>query len=121
MAPSVVVPGPDVIQVALVDPVAGPIVAPPPTPEPPKPEPVSVAPSEESGVKITPPKTPKKPPKQEERKKQPATTTAALPYAAVGTSGLQGQISLDSNFEFTYYLLLVRNRVAQNWAPPAGL
>ena len=26
-----------------------------------------------------------------------------------------------SDFEFTYYLMLVRNRVAQNWAPPAGL
>jgi outer membrane biosynthesis protein TonB len=25
------------------------------------------------------------------------------------------------DFEFTYYLMLVRNRVAQNWAPPAGI
>jgi protein TonB len=122
MAPTVIVPGPDVIQVALVDPVSGPIIAPPPTPEPLKQEPVSVAPTEETGVKITPPKPPKKPPKPTVPKdEQPATTSAALPYAAVGTTGLKGQISVDSNFEFTYYLLLLRNRVAQNWAPPAGL
>ena len=26
-----------------------------------------------------------------------------------------------ADFEFTYYLVLIRNRIATNWAPPAGL
>jgi outer membrane biosynthesis protein TonB len=35
---------------------------------------------------------------------------------------LSGEVAVDaSNFEFTYYLLLVRNRVSQAWSPPTGL
>jgi protein TonB len=31
-------------------------------------------------------------------------------------------VSVDAaNFEFTYYLLVIRNRIAAVWAPPAGL
>lgn len=118
-----VVPGPEVVQVALVDPTSTTVAVQPP---PPKPEPEqSPAPevraSEDVGVKLTPPKPPKRTkPKQEER--GPETPAPALPYASVGNAGLKGQISVDAgDFEFTYYLVLVRNRVAQNWMPPAGL
>src|SRR5207244_2544923 len=46
---------------------------------------------------------------------------AALPFAAVGPPGLRGEVAVDAaDFEFTYYLMLVRNRIAQNWTPPAG-
>ena len=52
----------------------------------------------------------------------PPEAAPALPWARAGNAGLAGQIQLDSrDFEFTYYLMLVRNRVAQNWSPPAGL
>jgi protein TonB len=40
----------------------------------------------------------------------------------VGPAGLRGEVAVEAgNFEFTYYLLLVRSRVAENWSPPAGL
>lgn len=125
VAPSVIVPGPDVVQVALVDPTNSPTMAvAPPPPKPPDPEPATVQPTEETGVKIAPPKPPKPKPRAERKEPEreaPSAPAAALPYAAVGSAGLRGQVSLDTNFEFTYYLLLVRNRVAQAWAPPAGL
>ena len=57
---SLVVPGPDVIQVALLDPSAA--ITPPAPVETPEPEPATVAPVEEEGVKIETPKpTPAKP------------------------------------------------------------
>jgi protein TonB len=122
-AAPIIVPGPEVVQVALVEPTPTPS-APPPAPAPPPdataPE---IKPTEDVGVKIEKKEKPKKP-KKEEKKEPPApqSPAAALPYAAVGNAGLQGQITLDaSDFEFTYYLLLVRNRIGQNWTPPAGL
>jgi TonB family protein len=122
MAPPIVVPGPDVVQVALVDPIPGAVAQPTPAPPEPEPAPATVTPDDETGVRITPPKPQKKPAEKREEPPTPAAAPApALPLANVGTSGLRGQISLDTNFEFTYYLLLVRNRVAQSWAPPAGL
>src|SRR5213592_3269896 len=92
-----VVPGPEVVQVALVDPTSTTVAVQPP---PPKPEPEqSPAPevraSEDVGVKLTPPKPPKRTkPKQEER--APETPAPALPYASVGNAGLKGQISVDA-------------------------
>jgi len=45
-----------------------------------------------------------------------------LPSASVGSAGLKGDVSLDvHDFAFTYYLVLVRNKIAANWEPPAGL
>jgi protein TonB len=45
-----------------------------------------------------------------------------LPAAPAGPAGLTGEVAVDTgDFEFTYYLLLVRNRVAENWSPPTGL
>jgi protein TonB len=119
---SIVVPGPDVVQVALVDP--GMTTAPPPEPvvqPPPEPKAPEVKPEEDTGVKLQPEPPPKKrkPEKPREEPPQPAT---ALPSATVGSAGLKGDLSLDvKDFEFTYYLVLVRNRIAANWAPPAGI
>ena len=121
---SIVVPGPDVVQVALVDP--GMTVAPPP-PEPvvePPPEPKApeVKPEEDTGVKLKPEPPPKKKKPEKPREEQPPQPATALPSATVGSAGLKGDLSLDvKDFEFTYYLVLVRNRIAANWAPPAGL
>lgn len=118
---SLVVPGPDIVQVALLDqpPAPTPVVAPPPKPVVKEPE---IKPNEPTGVKLAKPKPPppaKQPPKKEERAPEPAA--AALPYAAVGPAGLKAQVAVDDqNFEFTYYLVLVRNRIAQNWTPPGG-
>jgi TonB family protein len=118
---SLVVPGPEVIQVALLDPSAA---IPPPAPvETPAPEPERIAPVEEEGVKIETPK-PTKPPKAQpspppRTRENPAAT---LPSEQVGPSGLKGDVNVDTgNFEFTYYLVLIRNRIASNWSPPAGM
>ncbi len=44
------------------------------------------------------------------------------PTAALGIPGLSGDVSVDaSDFEFTYYLLQVRNQIGRNWGAPAGL
>lgn len=120
---SIVVPGPDMVQVALVDPAS--LLAPAPAPEPPpkQPEPKldEIKPVEDTGVKLEPPKKKKK----EEPRPEPPPKQAeapALPTATVGSSGLRGDLSVDSgNFEFTYYLILIRNRIASNWSPPAGI
>lgn len=115
---SVIVPGPDVVQVALVDP--GAITAPAPAPaELPEAKLTEIQPVPEEGVKLKPKKPAKQKPQQS---RPPATAAAALPSAAIGNAGLKGDVAVDAaNFEFTYYLLLVRNKVASNWNPPAGL
>lgn len=117
---TIVVAGPDVVQVALLEPAApAPVVRAPTPPPPAKPRPAPVAPvkpAEEKGVRIEPPKKPK--PAEPTKQEEPAP---ALPYAAVGNAGLKGQVSVDTpDFEFTYYLMLVRNKIAQNWTPPSG-
>jgi len=119
----VVVPGPEVVQVSLVSPESeAPPQPPHPVPtQPPKHVP-TVVPERGEGVKLTPPKPPPQPPKSEPPAKSEPEVAPALPWAKVGPVGLSGQVQVDSkDFEFTYYLMLVRNRVAQNWAPPAGL
>jgi TonB family protein len=115
---SIVIAGPDVVQVALIDPVAP---APPPAPPPEKTAPVpklpDVKPEKEKGVRIAPPPKQPKPAVAHEE-----TPPPALPYAAVGNAGLRGQVAVDArDFEFTYYLMLVRNKIAQNWTPPSGI
>lgn len=123
-ASPIVIPGPDVVQVSLVDAPTTAMAV--PLPPPPKPEVPAdpIAPTDEEGVKLDPPK-PKKPEKPVEKQPDPPAErppSPALPYAAVGSSGLQGQISLDVvDFEFTYYLIQVRNEVIQNWTPPSGM
>ena len=119
--------GADVVQVALVDPRH---LAARPRPQPVvKREPetvVKLKPTDDAGVKVEPKKPSRKPPEQKveepPRETEPAPTETTIPYTALGRPGLRGQVSVDgADFEFTYYLLLVRNRVAENWSPPAGL
>lgn len=116
-----VVPGPDVVQVALMDMPSTPTppaeTTPPPKPEITKPE---IKPVDESGVKLEAPK-PKPKPAEPKRQATPAPTLK-LPSAAVGAPGLSGEVAVDApDFEFTYYLVLVRNKIAGNWTPPSGL
>src|SRR5207237_360134 len=115
---SIVVPGPDVVQVALIEPSASPVVAaPPPLPTKPAEKMPEVKPTEAQGVKIEKEKPPPKkmrqpPPDVAPPARAPAPT---LPSEAIGNAGLRGQVAVDArDFEFTYYLVLVRNRIAQN-------
>lgn len=115
---SIVIAGPDVVQVSLLDPVTA-AAAPAAAPQKPVPAPKlsELKPEHEKGVRIAPP--PKKAKPAEPREETPPPT---LPYAAVGNAGLRGQVAVDArDFEFTYYLMLVRNRIAQNWAAPSGI
>lgn len=120
---SLVVPGPETVQVALVDPTAlTPATPPAPEPEPTPPKIEAVKPVDDTGVKLAPepPRKKKKPEKDVEP--PPQREMPALPSARVGSAGLQGDLSLDvHDFAFTYYLVLVRNTIAANWAPPAGV
>jgi protein TonB len=119
---SVVVPGPDVIQVALMDPAATVASPRPPVPEPPPAPPERIEPVEEQGVKLEPEKP--APRKKEEKPKEsrPAPAPTTIPSTSVGSAGLRGDLAVDgASFEFTYYLILIRNRIASNWTPPAGI
>ncbi len=126
---TVLVPGPDVVQVSLVDASLAALPAPAPAPaaEPKR----ERAPDEDAGLRIE-----KKPARKKEEKPRAETPPApapsrasaaaaaprvALPYADVG-GGLRGQVAVDaSNFEFAYYLQQVRVLVARNWTPQPGL
>ncbi|NOT34408.1 MAG: TonB C-terminal domain-containing protein [Candidatus Eisenbacteria bacterium] len=141
-ATSIALPGGDAVPVTLIDPAAlrsmAPAVAPPPV------APVREPVPEEDGVRIererpkpkpeppreTPPKPrpdPRETPARDsslptETPPSPAPAGLALPSAAVGTSGLRGDLGVDaSEFPFSYYLALVRDRVAARWSPPAGI
>ena len=122
---TMVVPGPDVVQVALIDPSAPIAPAPTPPPEQPPPKPPEIKPEEAEGVKIERERPKPKPKAPEPDRKPPAkqaTTPPTLAPARVGPAGLSGDLSVDSgNFEFTYYLMLIRNQIAANWSAPAGL
>jgi TonB family protein len=124
---TVMVPGPDVVQVALIGDVA---------PAPPAPVVKAndaVVPDEDEGVRIEKPRPKPKPEVKQQPKPavpvqgppspEPAPPTArrtVLPYTNVG-GGLAGQVAVDdANFEFAYYLQMVRTQIARNWTPPAG-
>lgn len=128
---TVLVPGPDVVQVSLVDATLG--AAPAPAPAPKEEARREPPPSEDEGVRIEKPKPrprrEEKPPEQAPPpapapKRTPPSTAAprvALPYADVG-GGMRGQVAIDaSNFEFAYYLQQVRVLIARNWTPQPGL
>jgi TonB family protein len=122
-AASLVIPGPETVQVALVDPAAL-TPASPPKVEVPRPEPklTEVKPEEDTGVKLQPELPKKKKVEKPRDEVAPPPESPALPSAPVGSAGLKGDVAVDArDFEFTYYLVLVRNRIAANWAPPAGL
>jgi len=128
-ARDIVVPGPDVVQVALIG-----------EPVPPPPAPVvkandAVTPDESEGVRIEKPRPRPKPevkqqPRPVEPPKEktpppaepppPTARRTVLPYAPVG-AGLSGEVAVDdANFEFAYYLQMVRAQIGRNWTPPAG-
>jgi outer membrane biosynthesis protein TonB len=118
-----IVPGPDVVQVALVEPGTT-------SPGEPAPAPAEKAamkipdiqPENAEGVKLVAPKKPAKLAATPREESPPPSSGPTLPYAQVGSAGLSGGLAVDArDFEFTYYLMLIRNRVAQNWAPPTGL
>jgi outer membrane biosynthesis protein TonB len=124
-ASNFVVPGPDVVQVSLLDPNAPASPTPPTPPPPPQPTPPvkeRIQPEDTKGVKLEPAK-PQKPQPAQPAPPPPSTQrTPVLASAQVGPAGLRGDVGVDaSDFEFTYYLVLVRNKIAANWAPPAGL
>lgn len=95
---------------------------------------VPAKPKRETKPKMKPDKTPNKPldkvvklPQGEEEKPQPIETpapakepeTSAEP---VGVPGLSAGVAVDDiDFEFTYYLIALRNRIGQNWSAPAGM
>ena len=127
---TIVLPGPDVVQVALVG-----DVAPPPPPAPVVKANDAVVPDESQGVRIEKPKPKPKPEvKQQPRPIEPvkpapqpaeppppaAAKQLVLPMAQV-TNGVSGQVAVDdASFEFAYYLQIVRAQIARNWTPPAG-
>jgi TonB family protein len=112
---------PQTLQVALVNlpdgafaPSKGEVDAPPPKPdEKPRPDdPQATKPEKNS---IRPP----------DAKPAPKRPSPGLPgavkteTASLGVPGLSGDVSVDAaDFEFTYYLIAVRNRVGQNWGAP---
>jgi len=122
---SMVVPGPETVQVALVDATSlTPTPPPAPEPEPTPPKLEAVKPIDDTGIKLAPepPKKKKKPEKPVDTPPPPEQEMPTLPSASVGSAGLKGDLSLEvHDFAFTYYLVLVRNRIASNWAPPAGV
>jgi TonB family protein len=125
---TIMVPGPDVVQVALLGDV-------PPAPPPPVVKANdAVVPDESDGVRIEKPRPKPKPevkqqPKPTEPVKgppraEPAPPSAAprtvLPYADMG-GGVAGQVAVDdASFEFSYYLQMVRAQIGRNWVTPAG-
>jgi len=118
-----IVPGPDVVQVSLLEPGAVPRVVPAPAPaEKAAMKVPDIKPEDAEGVKLVAPRKPARPATPAPEEAAPPSAGPALPYARVGSAGLSGGLAVDArDFEFTYYLMLIRNKVAQNWAPPAGL
>jgi len=114
--------GPDAIQVALLEmPSTSAAVAPPPTRATVKaPE---LEREEGTGVKVTPERPKRTPPAEKPVPERPKDAPAVvLPSAPMGRPGLSGDVAVDAgNFEFSYYLLLIRNRIAASWTPPSGL
>jgi len=121
-----IVPGPEVVQVSLIAPPSE-VVAPQPPPAKPEPTPrgETLKPTDATGVKLAPLKArreEKEKPLPKKTEPEPAPTSTVLPQAPAGPAGLSGELAVDAgNFEFTYYLVLIRNRVTDNWSPPTGL
>jgi len=80
--------------------------------EPPPPEPIltEVKPAEDTGVKLQP--EPRKKKKVEKPREEVAPTPSRPPCLGVVGSAAQGEVGGLADFEFTYYLVLVRNRIA---------
>lgn len=123
-APKLLV-APESIQVALLDMPSSRVPVAAPAPEPAKAvKPPEIKPEPGTGVKIEPTR-PKVTPKQQPpppTQPTPPNAPLALPRSPMGAAGLSGDATVDAaNFEFSYYLVLVRNRIASNWSPPSGM
>lgn len=129
----VVISGPESVQVVLLDPSALAAVAPAPAPERPAPPP-----EDDDGVRIEKkkdeparperepeprrPEPPKAAARAEKPSRAPSAAMTSLPMAGLGGPGMRGSVAVDArDFEFTYYLRLVRDQIARHWSAPAGL
>jgi TonB family protein len=139
----IVVPGPEAVQVALIDPSALDVASSPAPPAPtPAPKPVATPPPKKNTpdreavrlekptpkpkqkppVEPPPVETEAPPPVQAPVTPAPATPHVSLSFAPLAAPGARGQVAVDNaNFEFAYYLMAIRSRIGQAWAPPAGL
>ncbi|HKA25698.1 MAG TPA: hypothetical protein VKF80_12025, partial [Candidatus Eisenbacteria bacterium] len=96
----------------------------------PRPEPVAPPPTPEPSAQLQPEKTPNRPTDEVVKIPKTKNTTTPRPKqkeavenstgpASVGAAGLSAEVGVDdANFEFTYYLIALRNRVGQNWTAP---
>jgi TonB family protein len=98
----------------------------------PKAQPPAPAPAPTPAAQIQPEKTPNRPNDQVVKIPKTKTTEPPRPKhdttenttgpANVGSEGLSAEVGVDdANFEFTYYLIALRNRIGQNWSAPAGV
>jgi len=124
VAPGRIKPPPTTIQVALVNlppgafrPAQGTPVEAPPKQDANVKRPVDQAPPEKNTVR---PVDAKKPVPQRPSPGLPGGIKT--PTATLGVPGLSGDVTVDEgDFEFTLYLLTVRNRIGQSWGAPAGI
>jgi protein TonB len=124
----IVIGGPETVTVALLDASAmAALAAAAPAPAPA---------AEDEGVRLDPPR-PDETPRPQARREPPRPPappadrpakptsdagTTNLPMASIGGPGLRGSVAVDArDFEFAYYLRLVRDHIARHWSPPAGL
>src|SRR5262245_54261963 len=91
---SLVVPGPETVQVALVDPgTLAPTPPPPAVEPPPQPKVESVKPEEDTGVKLAPePPKKKKKPEPPREEPPPPQQLPTLPAEKLGSAGLRGDL-----------------------------
>ncbi len=91
------------------------------TPAPPErlPLPAEPTPNRPLDQVVKLPAARKEPPKETPT---PEETVLESEGPVSGAPGLSAGVAVDAaNFEFTYYLIALRNRIGQNWAAPAGL
>lgn len=92
----------------------------------------AAAPAEAERPPLPPEQTPSRPlekvvkipdaKKSESETARPAETPVQESGPVEGAPGLTAGVAVDAaNFEFTYYLIALRNRIGRNWAAPAGL
>ena len=99
-----------------------------PKPKPAAPKPKKKPPAPKKDTPVLKEKTTKKtePEKQPEKKPevkpppQPETAPADSQQATVANDLLNVTAQVDEHFPFDYYLAIVRRKIAQEWAPPAG-
>lgn len=97
-------------------------------PKPAQPEPEKKPPAPKKDTPVLKEKTTKKTEPQKEPEKKPEEKPPAQPepapadsqQATVANDLLNVTAQVDEHFPFDYYLAIVRRKIAQEWAPPAG-